>query len=230
MTYTYLRPESFNSADTLVRRDPYPFLVAHDILATDKQRELSTDYPTYTEAGYFPYSEEECGPAVRKLVEEITSPDVAELLGSKLGIEHLSQYPTLVSICRSLNRRHGTIHTDSRSKIATALVYMNDDWEKSSAGCLRFLDGSDNIDKTLAPEVTPLYGWFAMFKRTDNSFHGHLPYEGERRVIQIAWIVNEDEKDRKVRRGRFSRWLKSLFKETDRKFGSDRDRSASHLK
>jgi hypothetical protein len=26
------------------------------------------------------------------------------------------------------------------------------------------------------------------FLRADNSWHGHLPFAGERRVVQVAWI------------------------------------------
>jgi hypothetical protein len=230
LTYSYLKPGTLTSRETLVMREPYPFLVAHDILNEKEQETLAKDYPDLSEPGYLPYSAEECGPSVRKLIEELTSPEVADALGDMLGIPHLSQYPTMVQVCRLMNRRHGTIHTDSRSKVATALLYLNESWDKTSAGCLRFLDGSDDIDHMLVPEVKPLFGNFAMFKRTDNSFHGHLPYEGERRVIQIAWIVNHDELDPKVRRGRFSRWVKSIFKETDRKLGADRGRNAAHLK
>jgi hypothetical protein len=67
-----------------------------------------------------------------------------------------------------------------------------------------------------------------VFKRCDNSFHGHLPYEGERRVIQVAWLTSEDEKLRKTKRGKFSRALKKLFGKLDTRHGADRDRSASH--
>jgi hypothetical protein len=68
-----------------------------------------------------------------------------------------------------------------------------------------------------------------MFKRTENSFHGHLPYEGERRVIQIAWITSQKEIDRKTKRGRFSRLLKSMFGGLDKKVGAKRGRNAAHL-
>jgi hypothetical protein len=229
MTATILQLDRFENADTLVRRDPFPFIVASGTLSEASHAALREDFPQYKEAGYFPYSDEECGPAVQQLVQEVTAPEVADRLGAKLGIEKLSNYPTLVTICRSLNRRHGTIHTDSKSKVATALIYLNDSWNGTSDGCLRFLEGSDNIDRTIAPEVQPLYGGFAMFKRTDNSFHGHLPYEGERRVIQIAWITSQKEIDRKTKRGRFSRLLKSMFGGLDKKVGAKRGRNAAHL-
>lgn len=222
--------ERFDSADTLVVQDPFSFLVATEILPETKRRSLDADFPKYKEAGFFPYLEEECGPAVVKLVEEVTAPEVADKLGDKLGIERMSQYPFLVTICRSLNRRHGTIHTDSKSKVATALIYLNDKWEDTTGGgCLRFLGSSDNIDDMVGPEVKPLYGNFVIFKRSDNSYHGHLPFEGERRVIQIAWLTSEDEKLRKTKRGTVSRFLKGILGDFDKRIGAGRGRNAGHL-
>ena len=55
----------------------------------------------------------------------MVSPQFARVIGERLGIDNLGQYPTLVTLCRLLNKRHGTIHTDSKSKVATALVYLN---------------------------------------------------------------------------------------------------------
>jgi hypothetical protein len=224
-----LKSERFDAADTLVKRDPFPFIIAKDILAPSERESLHEDFPKYKEAGFFPYSDDECGPTVTKLVEELTSPEVADKLGDKLGIEKMSQYPTLVTICRSLNRRHGTIHTDGKAKVATALIYLNEDWGETSGGCLRFLKGSDNIEDVVVPEVKPLFGNFAIFKRTENSYHGHLPFEGERRVIQVAWLTSEEEKLRKTKRGRMSRLLKSLFGGIDKRIGANRGDNAAHL-
>lgn len=211
MSGRMLNPERFDAAHALVAREPFPFLIATDTLAEAKRDALSRDFPKYEEEGFLPYSEEECGPAVVELVNEVTSPGVADKLGDQLGIERLSQYPVLVTISRFLNRRHGAIHTDGKAKIATALFYLNDTWNLTSGGCLRFLKGPDDINDIVAPEQKPLYGNFAMFKRTDNSFHGHLPFEGERRVIQIAWLTSDKERLRKSKTGHLSRVLKSIL-------------------
>lgn len=48
----------------------------------------------------------------------------------------------------------------------------------TSGGCLRFLKRNDDIDDVIVPEVKPLYGTFATFKRADNRFHGHCPMKG----------------------------------------------------
>jgi len=221
-------PARLTAPSTRVQHEPFPFVIASGQLPDAAQDDLREDFPRYSGAGFFPYAAEDCGPSINRLVDEITAPAFADALGARLGIPHLGGYPTLVTICRALNRRHGTIHTDSKSKVATALLYLNESWPDTSDGCFRFLNRIDDIDDLAAPEIKPLYGALAAFRRSDNSFHGHLPYEGERRVIQIAWLTSEDEKARKTQRGRLSRLFKRLFGGLDRKLGAGRDRNAAH--
>ena len=223
-----LDPARLERADTTIQKEPFPFMVAHGQLPQEAYADLDRDFPRYGSAGFFPYERDECGPSINMLVDNVTSPAFAQELGKHLDIDQLDRYPTLVSLCRLLNKRHGTIHTDSRSKVATALIYLNAQWPDTSNGCLRFLGKIDDIDSLVVPELVPLYGEIAAFKRCDNSFHGHLPYAGERRVIQVAWLVSEQDKLRKTRRGRFSRGFKKLFGTLDRRLGAGRDRSASH--
>ncbi|MGB4859004.1 MAG: 2OG-Fe(II) oxygenase [Dokdonella sp.] len=224
-----LQDAAFDAADALSCHDPFSFFIAQGVLANTDRERLAADFPIYPSAGFFPHDASDCGPSVNALVEEITSQAFADRIGEKLGIDHLGKYPTLVTLCRLLNLRHGTIHTDSRSKVATALIYLNETWpDENVGGSLRFLSKIDDIDAMLVPEIKPLYGNFVVFGRADNSFHGHLPHEGERRVIQVAWVTSEHEKLRKTKRGKFSRIFKNCFGALDKRIGAGRDRSASH--
>ena len=207
----------------------FPLLIADGLLDAGDGDDLARDFPVYKGAGFFPYRAQDCGPSMNALVAELTAPAFADALGARLGLGALSRYPALVTICRSLNRRHGTIHTDSRSKVASALLYLTPQWIESHAGCLRFLSRADDIEAMVAPEIRPVYGAFTAFQRTNASFHGHLPFEGERRVIQVAWLVDAEAHARKTRRGRFSRALKWLAGRLDGWFGRGRDKDAAHL-
>jgi hypothetical protein len=221
-------PATLERADTLVRSEPFRFLIAKNQLPADATDELERDFPKYSGAGFFPYEQKDCGASINRLVGDLIDPAVATAVGEKLGIDNLGRYPTLVTLCRALNKRHGTIHTDSRSKVATALLYLNESWPETSAACFRFLNRIDSIDDLAAPEVKPLYGNFVVFKRADNSFHGHLPFEGERRVIQVAWLTSEEEKLRKTKRGKLSRLFKKIFGSMDKRIGADRADDAAH--
>ena len=208
---------------------PFRFLIAHEQLPPEAARELERDFPKYCGCGLLPLRRKglrpEHQPPDRRA---LTDPAVASCGRRQARHRQLGQYPTLVTLCRALNKRHGTIHTDSKSKVATALLYLNESWPDTSDGCFRFLNRVDDIDDLAAPEIRPLYGNFVVFKRADNSFHGHLPYEGERRVIQVAWLTSEDEKLRKTQRGKLSRLFKKLFGSLDNKLGAGRDKNAAH--
>ena len=227
-TARLLDPARLDRPDTLVRAQPFAFVIAREQLPPEAREALAADFPRYPSAGFFPYEARDCGPAVNHLIAELTSREFADAIGARLGVPDLGQYPSLVTICRALNKRHGTIHTDSKSKIATALVYLNATWPGISAGCFRFLNRVDDIDDLVVPEIRPLYGNLVAFRRADNSFHGHLPHEGERRVIQVAWLTSEEEKLRKTQRGKLSRLFKKFFGAIDRKLGAGRDRNAAH--
>jgi SM-20-related protein len=58
--------------------------------------------------------------------------------------------------------------------------------------------------------VPPDWGTLLAFRRADNSYHGHTPFEGERRSIQINWVVSRDVVDRELARHRMSARLKRL--------------------
>ncbi len=227
-TLQMLSIDQIGTEDALVRDTPFHFFVAEGQLSPEYEADLDRDFPKYGEAGYLPYDPVECGPSFNALVDELTSVEVGNAIGVRLGIPDLGRYPTLVSVSRSLNHSHGTIHTDGKSKIVTALLYLSHDWPDTSDGCLRFLDKIDDIDSLVAPEVRPLYGTLAAFRRADNSFHGHLPMNGERRVIQVAWLVSEEAKLRKTRRGRMSRVVKWAVGLLGPHFHKGRDRNAYH--
>lgn len=221
-------PARLAEPGSTILRDPFPLLVARDQLVPAAAAALARDFPRYGSAGFFPYDPADCGESVRTLVAALTAPAFADAIGRALGVEALGRQPALVTLCESLNRRHGTIHTDSESKVVTALVYLNAAWPETSGGCLRFLHRSDDIDALVLPEIRPLYGTLVAFRRTANSFHGHLPYQGERRVVQVAWLTSEEEKLRKTRRGRASRLVKRVAGTADRWFGAGRNRKPTH--
>lgn len=214
--------------DVQVATRPFAFLVAPRQLDEAACGRLIDDFPRYGSAGFFPYRPEDCGPSVQALIDEFTAPSFADALGRRLGIDALGAFPTLVTLSDSVNRRHGTLHTDSKSKVATALLYLNPDWPQTSDGCLRFLTRGDDITALAAPEIRPLYGTLVAFRRADNSWHGHLPFEGRRLVIQVAWLTSQAEADRKNRRGRVSRLVKKIAGALDRRWGAGRDVNARH--
>ena len=206
-----LKPTIFEKTGAVIRSEPFPYTVVKGALPESARAAIAADFPSYDRSGFFPYQTSECGPSVQRIVDEMQSPAFADALGDRLGVPRLSQYPTIVTIRKLSKETDGRIHNDSKSKIVTALLYLNDTWPDTSDGCFRFLSSPESFDHQVGEEVKPLYGTFTAFRRTESSWHGHLPYKGERRVIQVAWLTSREELERKMKQGRVTRFLKQIF-------------------
>src|SRR6266550_560653 len=134
-------------------------------------------------------------------------PDVNRPGSFPLGeVSYGPAFAKLVEEMRS--EKDGKIHTDSETKIITILIYMNAGWE-SAGGRLRLLRSGNNLDDTIL-EVPPTEGTLLAFRRSNNSWHGHKPFSGPRRVIQFNWVTSEAVVRREQNRHRFSAWMKKL--------------------
>jgi len=140
-------------------------------------------------------------------VEALEGPEVRGAFEEKFGID-LAGRPTMVTARGRCGPGDGGIHTDSLTKIITVLIYMNPSWE-SAGGCLRLLRSGGDLEDVLA-EVPPLEGTLVAFRRSDNSWHGHKPFVGPRRVIQLNWVTSAAVRRRELLRHELSAWAKRL--------------------
>ena len=85
---------------------------------------------------------------------------------------------------------------------------MNEHWQED-AGRLRLLRGPENLEDYVA-EVPPCGGTLLVFKRSDNSWHGHKPISGPRRAIQLNWVTSQAVVDHEQGRHRISTKLKKF--------------------
>ena len=103
----------------------------------------------------------------------------------------------------------GHIHVDHRTKIITMLLYFNENWN-TEEGQLRLLRSADDLDDYVV-EIAPLGGTMLAFRRSDRSFHGHKPFVGERRMIQLAWVRENTVGRVEKRFNRLSKPLRRLL-------------------
>ncbi|MDQ0471224.1 2OG-Fe(II) oxygenase [Labrys wisconsinensis] len=206
-TQSILNHEAIRSAS--YSSQPYPHFLGSDFLDPATLDDLRQDFPDITKTGYLTVDEVGLKGAFRRLIEELEGPELTEVLSQRFGMD-LHPYPRLTTIRKWSAAKDGRIHTDGTSKIMTMLVYMNDNWDEGGAGRLRVLYDENNFEP-YACEVPPTMGTVFGFLRADNSWHGHTSFAGERRVVQIAWIKNAAELERKVRRNNFAQKLKGLF-------------------
>ena len=189
-------------------REPFDYLVLPGFVRSESRAAINASYPEIKRPGSFPLSELNYGPAFGNLVAELNGDEMRRAFEAKFGID-LTGRPTMITARGCCSPRDGRIHTDTPSKIITVLIYMNSNWE-AAGGRLRLLRSADNLDDVIL-EVPPEEGTLLCFRRANNSFHGHKPFVGPRRVVQFNWVTEQRFVDRELKRHRFSAWTKRIL-------------------
>ncbi len=194
--------------DAVVCRDPYEHMIGERFVAPEMVPAVAASFPDIRATGFHPAADMRLEGAFAALIEDLESDELSAVLSRKFGIDFVS-LPRLTTI-RKLSAPHeGRIHCDSECKVGSLLLYMNETW-LSPEGRLRVLRSADSFDD-YAAEVSPETGSVFAFLRSDYSWHGHTPFTGERRVVQVAWLRSQADVDRKTKRHRVSGLVKSLF-------------------
>jgi SM-20-related protein len=192
---------------TPLTREPFEFLIVPEFVKVDARAAIHNDYPEVDRPGSFPLGEVTYGSAFGKFIEEMRGDEFRKAFEEKFGID-LTNRPDMITVRGRCSEKDGKIHTDSETKIITILIYMNAEWE-SAGGRLRLLRSGNDLDDVIL-EVPPTEGTLLAFRRGNNSWHGHKPFSGPRRVIQFNWVTNESVVRREQNRHRFSAWMKKL--------------------
>lgn len=207
-----VRPMNFLDLE-LVRRvkletDPFPYLVVPGFVPPDARAAISADFPRIDKAGSYPTATLDIGRTFGAFLEELEGSAFRDAIADKFGID-LSGRPTMVTVRGQSGARDGKIHADSKTKLVTVLIYMNESWE-APGGRLRLLRSPDNLDDMVA-EVPPDAGTLLAFLVMPHSWHGHAPAVGPRRVIQLNWVTDESVVRREQARHRLSARVKRLL-------------------
>lgn len=192
---------------TKVSQEPFQFFSTPGVLSAVDLAAIRADFPDIREPGIFPLSELSYGAAFARLIDDITGPELEDVMADQYGVD-LSDKPLMITVRGRAQEKDGRIHTDSKVKFVTCLLYLNDIWDEGG-GRLRLLRKSNNIDDYIA-EVPPSGGTFVSFLRSENSWHGHKPYAGERRYVMFNWMTSQAALDRELGRHRFSAKVKQL--------------------
>jgi SM-20-related protein len=188
-------------------REPFPYLMLPQFVKREEMAAINADYPEVNHPGSFPLSTLKYGPAFAAFAAAIQGPEFTRAVEKKLGVS-LEGRPTMVTARGQSAARDGQIHTDSRTKLITVLIYMNNAWE-AKTGRLRLLRSPDSLEDVIA-EVPPEEGTLLIFKNQPNAWHGFHAFEGPRRVIQLNWVTGMDVVKREQTRHRISAFFKRL--------------------
>jgi hypothetical protein len=188
--------------------EPFVHVRGRDLLRPQAAQALHADFPPIARTGFRDLGELEPRGAFADLIADLEGDELSEVLGEKFG-EPYAELPRLITVRRLSAAHEGAIHRDSEKKIMSLLIYLNDAWG-APGGRLRLLNGPDSFDDYGA-EIEPLTGAFVAFPRTEGSWHGHKPFVGERRAVQVAWLKDRKALEKKQRSHAFKRAVERVF-------------------
>jgi len=192
----------------IVQTSPYPHLVVPFFLPKDAVAAAIRDYPRIDMAGVFPLDTIEGGPAFKKLVADMQSDAVRDLIAEKFGMD-LTNHQRMMTVRACCRATDGKIHADATFKKATLLLYLNPpDWPHEG-GRLRVLRSPTDLED-YAGEVAPVGGLLFAFKCVEHAWHGHKSYEGVRRYLMMNFVEDPAMVRRELGRHRFSAAMKKL--------------------
>ena len=207
-----LNPEALRKAPLVAQ--PFPYLIVDNLIRPEVLPDVVESFPRIPKRGSFPPEAVSYSGRFATLIDEMHSPELRDLVGDRLGMD-LDGRPPMLTIRGRTGKKDGQIHTDSKSKLVTVLLYLNPGWS-APEGRLRLLYNDHDLSR-YAAEISPDAGRCLIFKVTPNCWHGHEPFDGERRTIQLNYVTSEEARGRDLKRHRFSAYLKGLFSRKDEK-------------
>lgn len=187
--------------------EPYLYTVVPGFLGPDSVRRINATYPRIEKGGSYPIESLAESMTIKEVIAELDGPAFQKAIEEKFDVA-LDGRPKMYSLRGYTRAKDGQIHTDSKDKIITVLLYLNESWQQSG-GRLRILRSGTNVDD-FAAEVAPDNGTLLVFKRSDSSWHGHHPFEGPRRSLQMNWMTSEGSKGFHAIRHKISAAVKKL--------------------
>ena len=197
--------ESFSAAP--LAHDPFDHIIIPRFIRPEVIAAVNADYPKINHSGSFPPAGLKYGPAFDSLLAALHSPEMTAAFAAKFNMD-LSGRPIMITVRGRTDASDGRIHTDSKTKLITVLLYMNSAWD-TPAGRLRLLRSADNLED-MVTEVPPEEGTLLAFRNGPTAWHGHHPFVGERRAIQLNWVTDESVVRREQRRHGLSAFLKQI--------------------
>jgi SM-20-related protein len=205
-------PESYINFAALeqavIKTEPYPHVVIPQFLRHESLPDLIKNFPSIANRGSIPAESIVEDTVFKQFVAEMQGIELRNWIAQKFSID-LQDKPTMLTLRGHTTERDGFIHTDSKSKLITVLLYMNEAWD-AEGGKLRILKNKHSMDDYVA-EVSPLAGTCIIFKVTPNCWHGHKAFVGKRLSLQLNYLAGDAALTKHLNHHRLTAWLKKCF-------------------
>ena len=195
---------------TLVR-EPFDHLAIPQVLEAGCAAAIPGEFPAIRSSGSFSLADAPPGPALTALIDDLLSDRFRAQMARVFDLD-LEDRPAVVTLRGQCSGRDGRIHVDSKSKVLSLLIYLNENWS-GDEGQLRLLTGEDDID-TAPVHIPATLGSMVAFRRSDHAWHGHSPFVGQRRALQFNYLQSSRASVVGLVRHRLSAFTKQLVAQT----------------
>ena len=202
-----LNLEAIRNAE--VHNDPFPFFYIPAVVEHERAVKLAHEFPQIDKGGSFNLNDVHISPAFQAFLDDFDRPEFRRVVCEKFDIDVMDR-PMLITLRGYSRARDGRIHTDSKTKLVTLLVYLNEAWQPQT-GRLRILRGPTDMEDYVA-ELLPGPTSMVAFRATENCWHGYPAHEGKRQSIQINFLTSDAAGSKHRFLHGLSARLKSLFK------------------
>ena len=167
---------------------PFPFFKVERSIRQDVLERVIGDFPDIGDGGSFNVDDVSVNPDFKAFLDSIDSPEFRQVICEKFDVK-VMDLPMMMTLRGYSRQKDGRIHTDSKTKLVTILIYLNESWG-AATGRLRILNNAQDMEDYV-DEIIPGPGSLVAFKVTDNCWHGYPSFEGTRRSIQINFLTSE---------------------------------------
>lgn len=194
-----------------INKKPFPYVHVSQLFADPKMAlRLARSFPRLAKGGSYSVAAVDCEQHIKQLITELEGEKFRQWLESKFSMDLSNS--SVVTTFRGFSRMtDGKIHRDSKTKILTVLLYMNEEWPYKE-GRLRLLNSADDIND-YAIETPAEVGSLLVFEVTGEDWHGYLPIEKPRCSIQLNYCHGQAGVVHKLRHGlsAFTKKITSLI-------------------
>ncbi|HLZ76676.1 2OG-Fe(II) oxygenase [Phenylobacterium sp.] len=166
-------------------RDPFDHIAVRQVLSFTCAAAIPGEFPAIRSPGSYSLADAPAGPALSGLIEDLLSDRFRAEMARIFDVD-LNGKPASITLRGQCSGRDGRIHIDSKSKVLSLLIYLNEGWS-SPEGQLRLLADRDGFD-TAPVEIPAHLGSMVAFRRSETSWHGHSPFIGQRRALQFNYL------------------------------------------
>lgn len=167
---------------------PYPYFVVENALLDTEVQSIIQDFPKIEQGGSYNIEDVTLNPNFDRFLKSLDCKEFREILTKKFDVD-VMEHPMMITLRGYSRQKDGRIHSDSKTKLLTILIYLNESWTAPN-GRLRILNDEKNLDN-YAAEINAGPGTLVAFKVVEHGWHGYVPYEGQRQSIQINFLTSE---------------------------------------